>query len=1060
MAVAVTRHRKEVRTGLHMNILFFVMSVVVLLVMGVSMWKDTHPEWLVYQEKFTSLERSVLLAKQEDLLRQINHPTYLEDYKKAKAAYLASKAKSDAATSALEGTEADLEEKEVRLNAGKDEEGGSAPAPATPAAAPAKGGAPTSSKSEMDDLDKEFAGGSAKSGSTPPAKVAPAAAPAKASGKELDDLDKEFASGDKSKPAPGSAPAKPGKASPAPASASKNELDDLDKEFSSSSSKPAPATPAPASGKQTTAPAKGESSEMADLDKEFKDTGTAKASGSQGAATAATAAKPEDTLTFEEADFKVDVPAAQARLEAAQRDLITAERTFNKEKIGLPEDATLKRDISQGKWTEAQQSLEVAKTSVDLEEAKSVVKTAAQVAKWAADGQALNELVSRKQLEAQPADRIKQLKDSDTNLKAHVASLQKDLRLVQGRLSRNQTNGAAVEQNYADRLGSIDRCTTCHKAVEQPGFEKQAEPFRTHSAEVLKNHPIEKFGCVSCHGGYGNALNKAEAHGEDIGKGHPLLIGEQIQSSCGKCHGETRQLSGEATYLAGAELFKTSGCLGCHKVEPTQPAATASAAQRVIQGAPTKAGPDLDRVGEKVHPDWLTGWLQNPQSHSLDARMPNLGLSKDQAGAIATFLLTQRGGTAAGSSAPPSMNEQRLAQGRRLVENLGCFGCHTIRGEGSSIGPELTNLGGKVNPEWLYGWIANPKQYFPNSRMPVFNLTKDQSVLIGDYLLSVKTGSKNPHDFMPNLQDARAKDLGQKLIAERGCAGCHDMKGFDRISAPELTHVGDKTADVLEFGNAKGVKRDLYSYMLTKITDPRSFDTDKFKGKMPKFGLEKSDAKTIAVYLMSLSGQELPPEYTKDLQEQNSPLLAGRRIFAQHDCAACHRISGVGGKVGPELTREGEMVRPGWMFEFLKQPIRIRWWADARMPNYHLTDQEATTLTEYFMSLSNQPAPYEYTPPDQKVFPLAQLGAKYFSDLKCQSCHPLAGKQGVAGGDSKKLGPDLGMAPARLKKDWIFRFLKDPQGFSPGTQMPSFGKPDDQYLAIVDFLMKQATKSP
>jgi mono/diheme cytochrome c family protein len=285
------------------------------------------------------------------------------------------------------------------------------------------------------------------------------------------------------------------------------------------------------------------------------------------------------------------------------------------------------------------------------------------------------------------------------------------------------------------------------------------------------------------------------------------------------------------------------------------------------------------------------------------------------------------------------------------------------------------------------------------------------------------------------------------------------MKGFDRISAPELTRVGDKTADVLEFGNAKGVKHDLYDYILTKIMDPRSFDTDKFKGKMPKFGLEKNDAKTIAVYLMSLSGQELPPEFTRDLQEQNSPLLAGRKIFAQHDCVACHRVAGVGGKVGPELTREGEMVRPNWLFEFLKSPVRIRWWADARMPNYHLTDTEATTLVEYFMSMSNQPAPYEYTPPEQKVFPLAQLGAKYFSDLKCQSCHPLAGKQGVAGGDTKKLGPDLGLAPTRLKKDWIFRFLKDPQGFSPGTQMPSFGKPDDQYLSIVDFLMKQG-KTP
>ena len=1049
MAVAVGRHKKEVQTGLRMNILFFLMSVVVLIVMGISMWKDTHPEWLTYQEKFSTLERSVLLEKQKDLMRQIGHPTYLDDYKKAQAAYIASKSKFDTATSTLEGTEADLEEKEVRLNAGKDEEGGGTHPPTS--GTPAKAGAPAkASKGELDELDKEFAGGSpAKSVGSPPA--APATKePAKASKGELDELDKEFA--DK-KPAASAPPEKPAVASKTPSKPSGDEMAELDKEFKDKPAQKAPAS-APVSSPASAAPA-ASSSEMSELDKEFKD--TPKPGGSPAQGSVASTATPEAAaLTFEEADFKIDIPGAQVRLEAAQRDLITAERTYNKEKIGLPEDATLKRDISLGKWNEAQQALTVATAGVELENAKSVVKTAAQVAKWAADVAVLNDLTAKNQLSAQAPDRIKQLQDSAKNLKAHIDDLNRDLRLVQGRLSRNAGSGPAVDQNYADRLGSIDRCTTCHKAVDQAGFENQAEPFRTHSTGILKYHSIEKFGCVSCHGGYGNALGKSEAHGEIIGKGRPLLMGEQVQSSCGKCHGETRQLSGESTFLAGAQLFKNSGCLGCHKVDISQPAAATGGTTRIIQSAPQKAGPALDRVGEKVHPEWLVGWLQNPQSHSLDARMPNLGLAKDQAAAIATYLLTQHDDQAPPKEATPTtLTAQRLAQGQHLVENLGCLGCHTIRGEGSSIAPELTNLKGKVNAEWLYGWIANPKAYFANSRMPVFNLTRDQSVEIGDYLLSVGTGARNKNDFMPNLSDAKAKDLGQKLIGERGCAGCHDMKGFDRISAPELTRVGDKTADVLEFGNATGVKHDLYDYLMTKITDPRSFDTSKFKGKMPKFGLEKSDARTIAIYLMSLSGQELPPEYTRDLQEQGSPMLAGRRIFDQHDCVACHRVAGVGGKVGPELTREGEMVRPSWMFEFLKQPIRIRWWQDARMPNYHLTDAEATTLTEYFMAMSNQPAPYEYTPPDQKVFPLAGLGLKYFTDLKCQSCHPLAGKQGVAGGDSKKLGPDLGMAPVRLKKDWIFRFLKDPQGFSPGTQMPSFGKPDDQYAAIVDFLMKQ-----
>jgi len=1055
MAVAIGRRKKEVRTGLHMNFLFFLMSVVVLLVMGISMWKDTHPEWLAYQNRFVGIERGVLLAKRDSLLRQINNPNYVQDYEQAKKGFEAAKAKNDTASAALETHEADLEELDIRARGGNDEEGGGDAAPpkaAATGAAPAP--AAKATKGEMDELDKEFAsGGPAKSstGTAKPtdagSKPAPAAKP---SDKELAELDKEFADNGKGK----SAPAKQAPASKPAAKASSDEMAELDKEFADKAPAKGKSEPAKSSSSSKTAPKAG-GAELDELDKEFKDVGKAKSSGAQGSKSAEPAPATASPA-FEEADLQVDQAGARARLEAAERDLLTENRVHNKEMIGLPAEETLKRQLSDAHLKEATLALTVAQTGLALEDAKAVVKSAAQVARWAVDAKQLEDLTAKNQLKSEPADHVKQLQTSAASLKAHIEDLKRDLRLIEGRLSRNKASAPEVEQLYVDRLGAIDRCTTCHRAVEQTGFETTAEPFRTHSPEILKYHPTERFGCVSCHGGWGNALGKEEAHGGIIGKGRPLLVGDQIQSSCGKCHGETRQLSGEATYLAGAKLFKNSGCLGCHKVELNQPASNTGSTVKVVQQALPKAGPDLDRVGEKIQPEWLVGWLQNPQSHSLDARMPNLGLQRNQAMEIATYLLTQRGEVAR-SSKPESaaLTQQRLAQGKKLVKNLGCLGCHTVRGEGASIGPELTNIRTKVNAEWLYGWIANPKTYFPNSRMPVLNLTREQCVNIGDYLLSVGTDKRAANDEMPNLSDRNASDKGSQLISERGCAGCHDMKGFDRISAPDLTHVGDKTADVLEFGNAKTVKHKLFDYILAKVTDPRSFDSDKFKGKMPKFGLEKEDASTIAVYLMSLSAQELPSEYTRDLQEQGSPLLAGRRIFAQHDCASCHRIAGQGGKIGPELTREGEMVRPGWLFEFLKNPIRIRWWQDARMPNYHLTDEEATKLTEFFMALSNQPAPYEYTPPDQKIFPLAQAGAKYFTDLKCQSCHPLAGKQGVAGGDTKKIGPDLGLVPSRLKKDWLLRFLKDPQAFSPGTQMPNFGKPDNQYSAIIDFLMKQ-----
>jgi len=1049
MAVAVSRRKHEVKTGLRMNLLFFSMSLVILIVMGISMWKDTHPEWLGYQQQFNVLERQELLAKREELLKQIHSPSYEQDYDAARKSYQDAKAKFDDASNALETIEADIEELDIRTTGGNSEEGAAGDATsgkAAPAATATKAG-----KGELDELDKEFgSSGPAKTG-TKPAQAENGAAklPAKASSKELDDLDKEFAGGSPAKGTP-KAPDKAAQATKQGPKAGSDEMAELDKEFADKTPKTS-SNPAPAKGA-----AKPQSAELDELDKEFKGVGT-KNDASQKGTVSQSAPAASQAAKYEEADLKVDIEGAKARLEDAQRDMLTAQRVYNREMIGLPASETLRRQVSESHLKEAKGMLEVAQTGDDLESAKAKVKTAAQVARWADDAKTLADLTAKNGLSSAPPDEVKSLQQSAVNLEGHVEDLKRNLRLVEGRLGRNQTGGTGVDQIFVDRLGAIDRCTTCHRSAEEAGFETAAEPFRTHSAEMLKFHPTERFGCVSCHGGWGNALTKFEAHGGVIGKGTPLLEGDQVQSSCGKCHGDTRQLSGESTYLAGSKLFKNSGCLGCHKVDYSRPNVIGGSV-RIVQKEMPKAGPDLDRVGEKVQPGWLIGWLQNPQSHSIDARMPNLGLTKDQSISITTFLLTQKdSGLFHASSTPTTTDPNRLALGHKLTVNLGCMGCHAIRGEGATFGPELTNIGNKVDAQWLYGWIQNPKQYFPNSRMPNFRLSKDQCVLIGDYLLSLVDNKPKTTTAGLNLSDSDAKARGSQLISERGCAGCHDMKGFEKISAPELTHVGDKTADVLEFGNAKGVKKTLNSYIIAKITDPRGFDTDKFHGKMPKFGIVTDDAKSIATYLMSLTSKELPSEYTKDLQEQRTPLLAGRKVFEQHDCIACHRLTGQGGKIGPDLTREGEMVRPAWLFEFLKRPTRIRWWQDSRMPNYGLTDTEATALTEFFMALSNQPAPYEYTPPDQKVYPLAQSGLKYFTDLKCQSCHPLAGKQGVAGGDTKKLGPDLGMVPVRLKKDWLLRFLRDPQAFSPGTQMPTFGKSDDQYSAIIDFLMKQST---
>ena len=100
---------------------------------------------------------------------------------------------------------------------------------------------------------------------------------------------------------------------------------------------------------------------------------------------------------------------------------------------------------------------------------------------------------------------------------------------------------SGVQQIWVADLSRADRCVTCHQATVYKGFETAAEPYRTHPPEPLKQHPIEDFGCTSCHGGQGWAIDTAAAHGEVAHWEEPLLsrsLGESYSLATSKSASE------------------------------------------------------------------------------------------------------------------------------------------------------------------------------------------------------------------------------------------------------------------------------------------------------------------------------------------------------------------------------------------------------------------------------------------------------------------------------------------------------------------------------------------
>ncbi len=88
-----------------------------------------------------------------------------------------------------------------------------------------------------------------------------------------------------------------------------------------------------------------------------------------------------------------------------------------------------------------------------------------------------------------------------------------------------------------------------------------------------------------------------------------------------------------------------------------------------------------------------------------------------------------------------------------------------------------------------------------------------------------------------------------------------------------------------------------------------------------------------------------------------APVLAqGRQLYQQRGCPACHRIRGVGGVVGPDLTFVGNRRRdPAWHLRHFKEPQATS--PGSTMPAFgHLPEEDLTALTVYMLSLREMPS--------------------------------------------------------------------------------------------------------
>jgi len=612
-------------------------------------------------------------------------------------------------------------------------------------------------------------------------------------------------------------------------------------------------------------------------------------------------------------------------------------------------------------------------------------------------------------------------------------------------------------------------------------------------------HPYNQFGCTVCHQGLDRATSFASAmhtprdeaqaaDWEDRYGWHPVhfwdfpqLPAQHAQAACRTCHLNEVRLEGADRYNRGLDLLESAGCYGCHKIGGYE--------ER------RKSGPDLRHVASKVSADWAYRWIEDPRAFRPTTWMPrffhlsNTDAPEDRArsaveiDAIVAYLFDKSQPFAPVADQVPAGD---AARGREAAGDRGCLGCHRIgeapaaRGAyGRDFGPALDRVGDKLSARWLYDWIRDPKRYFPETNMPDLRLTDQEAADIVAWLMTLKGWQPDPKPatdtalldavsleyLQARLTHAQATErlggmgekdkkvfLGEKLVARYGCYGCHNIPGFENALpiGTELTTEGSKMITRLDFGFVH-IPHTKPAWFYQKLKDPRIFDTGKVKApqeklKMPDYGFTDEEANVLVTMILSMQKDVLPIDSHRMLDERTAAVESGRRLIQDRNCRGCHPIEGSGGAIQetiadqgywpPNLFREGEKVQSDWLYGFLREPSTIRPWLDARMPTFHFDNDEATTLVKYFSAVDEAPYPFQVTRDHPVPKETLTAGQKTFEQFKCISCHPVGPPPaGVAAAD---LAPDLTMARERLRHDWVARWLRDPQAFTPGTRMPGF----------------------
>lgn len=414
-------------------------------------------------------------------------------------------------------------------------------------------------------------------------------------------------------------------------------------------------------------------------------------------------------------------------------------------------------------------------------------------------------------------------------------------------------------------------------------------------------------------------------------------------------------------------------------------------------------------------------WDRNKLKRPLDKlKMPNFYFTEHEAEALTTYLL---------SRIPPRVrgpllvdyertNKGPIAEGRSLVRELNCLGCHELednvptvqqyfrrevggqlRFDEVNAPPSLRGEGAKLQHQWFHQFLSQVEPLRPwlQVRMPSFNLTGEQRTQLVRYFAALSKEDSR-------VLEARLRPVHAALETEK-------ENSADEAKMPASAKTGEKTASTPWYAqdNLRRSAESLRRWAVERRL-MRPADVDMLKNTPERLADSHKRLLHQVEFVQKLYSVEYP--FTEPPSPLSPPARfeTGTHFLNDMGCLKCHVLGNM--LPGPAKTTD----------EFVQV---------YRLDGVRGEGESALAI------LNGKPYKIGSTIDGHT---LVSASTKFYDSGDIETKAIVEGP-GPDGKPERVLlqaasAPNLGLSYERLRRDWVVQWMLEPNLIQPGTKMP------------------------